>query len=210
MTGVNRLIIFTRFPEAGSSKTRLIAELGPNGAARLQRLMTERITDQASRLPRDLAVQVEIHHEGGTKREMTAWLGSQTFVRQVSGDIGRRMRAAFERAFLQKAPAAVLVGSDVPGIDKAILQRAFDELGDNPVVLGPSEDGGYYLVGLQARYAGSLFSLLFETMAWSTDTVLEETLRRLEAARSRAGLLPTLRDIDRPEDLDLARGLGLL
>lgn len=210
MTAANRLIIFSRYPEAGRSKTRLIPQLGALGAARLQRRLTERILGQAKLLATGYEVQTEIHYCDGSAEQMAAWLGPLFCRPQVAGDLGWKMRSAFKHAFHEGSVAVALVGSDIPGVNAAILQQAFQALNDVPVVLGPSQDGGYYLVGLSASSSARLLPLLFENMIWSMETVLAVTLRRLEGDGCRVTLLPTLRDVDRPEDLSLARELGLL
>lgn len=207
------LLIFTRYPRAGSSKTRLIGELGAEGAARLQRRLTERVVEAARRLAEQYPVHVQVHFCGGDEERLNGWLGSLVFRPQVAGDLGCKMGAAIRAAIEEMVTAAgsvVLVGSDIPQIDASLLRQAYRTLVDHEVVLGPSRDGGYYLVGLTAAAAPRVLPLLFDRMSWSTETVLSKTLGRLGANGCSVQLLPTLRDIDRPEDLALVRELGLL
>ncbi len=207
------LLIFTRYPRAGRSKTRLIDELGPDGAARLQRRLTERVVGEAKRLRAQYPVRVQVHYCGGDEEQMSGWLGPLVYRSQVDGDLGRKMGAAMGAAIEEMETAAgsvVLIGSDIPQIDAALLRQAFTTLADHEVVLGPSRDGGYYLVGLSAAAAPRVLPLLFDEIRWSTETVLAETLGRLGANGCSVQLLPTLRDIDRPEDLALVKEMGLL
>ncbi len=182
-----RLVLFTRFPEPGRAKTRLIPALGPQGAADLHRRLAERTlaTLRAAGLP------LEVRVTGAPPAAFRAWLGQGTrVVRQGEGDLGARMARA-----LRPAPA-ILVGSDLPLLQPGHIAAAAAALAGGEVALGPAEDGGYYLVGLPAAAP-----FLFTGMAWSTDGVLAETCRRLEARRVAYRLLATLPDLDRPEDL---------
>lgn len=206
----DRLLLFTRYPEAGRSKTRLIPALGADGAARLQRLLTERIALQASALAEKHGIKTVVHYCGGSRKKMTSWLGKLPYVPQTGGDLGMRMRAAFRHAFAAGAGKAVLIGSDIPGIDSKLLADAFAALQNSAVVIGPSHDGGYYLIGICADIADRLYPLLFAGIAWSTPAVFAATCERLAAATFVPAVLPVLRDIDTPEDLDFARAQGLI
>jgi rSAM/selenodomain-associated transferase 2/rSAM/selenodomain-associated transferase 1 len=190
-----RLIVFTRYPEPGLTKTRLIPVLGPEGAARLQAEMTGRVVLQARRLVPD--ADLEIRHDGGSSAAMGRWLGSDLIYRpQGEGDVGRRMVRALDEALDEGAPAVVLIGTDCPGVTPALLDRAFDALQDHDLVLGPAADGGYYLVGL-SRHAPALFT----DMTWGHDRVLVDTLARADRLGLRKTLVDTLIDVDRPDDL---------
>jgi hypothetical protein len=201
MTGSSQLLIFTRYPEAGRTKTRLIPALGAEGAACLHRRLTEKLIGEAGQLERQLNTSTVIHFTGGSKDMMTAWLGPLACVEQAGGDLGLRMRTAFCRAFAGGADRAVLVGTDIPDLDAEILARAFAGLQTGDAVIGPSRDGGYYLIGLTAGAAPRLFDPLFHEMVWSTGEVFASTVSRLEKCGCRVTILPTLADIDRPEDL---------
>ncbi len=151
-----------------------------------------------------------MYYCGGSKKKMASWLGTLTYVPQVQGDLGMRMRAAFSHVFAAGAGNAVLIGSDIPGIDTHLLADAFAALQNSAVVIGPSHDGGYYLIGLGADVADRLYPLLFEQIAWSTPEVFALTCERLMTAAIVPAVLPTLRDIDTPEDLHFARSQGLM
>lgn len=206
----DRLIVFTRYPKAGSTKTRLIPSLGAAGAAKLQQKLTEHVFLEARRLEENLQVAIEVHYCGGTRKKMSAWLGPCTLVRQAAGDIGARMAAAFSHTFAAGTQKAILVGSDIPDISTRLLQQAFRSLSTADVVLGPSHDGGYYLIGFTASEVHTLLPLLFEKMSWSTKTLFAVTMNRLKAAGYTVATLPRLTDIDRPDDLDHARARGFL
>ena len=197
-----RLILFTRYPEPGTTKTRLIPLLGPEGAAALQRRMTAHAMAAALPLTRTRGLELEICYEGGGARRMRDWLGDgAVYRRQGGGDIGRRMARAFRRALDQGCEAVVLVGSDIPGISAPLLASAFKRLRDDRVVMGPAADGGYYLIGLTRLGFKRAGGALFADMAWGASGVLAESCRRLEGLDLGVDLLEVLADVDRPEDL---------
>lgn len=199
-----RLIVFTRYPEPGTTKTRLIPRLGRRGAAALQRRMTARAMAAALHLTTGRDLELEVRYEGGSPRLMRDWLGpAAVYSRQGEGDIGRRMARAFREAFDRGREAVVLVGSDIPGITAALLASAFERLAAGTVVLGPADDGGYYLVGLTRPGFQKAAAALFDDMAWGTSTVLAESCRRLEGLGLAVDLLEALADVDRPEDLSV-------
>ena len=143
------LIVFTRYPEPGTAKTRLIPLLGADGAADLQRKMTEHTLLQVKRLSTQRALSVEIRYEGGNKNLMQTWLGQNFEYRpQSSGDLGQRMKRSFEDAFGAGATTAVIIGTDIPEITEGIIEKAFVVLQQKNMALGPAKDGGYYLIKL--------------------------------------------------------------
>ena len=192
MTVRPRLVMFTRFPEPGRAKTRLIPALGAAGAAALHRRLTERTLATL----RATAFDVEVWVTGAPLPAFAEWLGPTTLRTQGEGDLGARMARA-----LDPAPA-IIVGSDLPDLAPAHLAAAAEMLAQDQVAVGPAEDGGYWLLGLPAPAP-----FLFGAMDWGTDVVLAETLRRLVTHGRPHGLLPTLADLDRPEDLDRFPGL---
>ena len=204
MTAVmpQRLIVFTRFPEPGKTKTRLIPALGPEGAARLQRQMTEHILATAAKVSSRAGLTTEVRYEGGNTGLMQEWLGSQFSYRpQGPGDLGRRMVRAFEEAFSDSKKAAVIVGSDIPGISADIIQQAFEGLQKTDLVLGPARDGGYYLIGMKDTIPAATRACLFEGINWGTGEVLFQTLQTARESGLRFILLESLVDVDRPVDL---------
>jgi rSAM/selenodomain-associated transferase 1 len=196
-TAGERLIIFTRYPEPGRTKTRLIPALGATGAADLHRRMTEQAIAIARQLAALQAVALEVRYSGGDAALMQQWLGANLRLRaQSDGDLGARMREAFHEAFQQGCERVVIIGTDCPGITSGTLASAFAALRQSDLVLGPASDGGYYLIGLRR-----LIPPLFEGILWGTDSVLRHTLQIAEAADLRYSLLERLDDVDRPEDL---------
>ena len=199
-----RLIIFTRFPQPGKTKTRLIPILGKQGAADLQRQMTEHIISTVGVASKRAGLTVGVCYEGGNAGSMREWLGPQFIYRpQGSGNLGQRINKAFKEAFEAEIEAVVIVGSDIPEISADIIQRAFRALRNNDLVLGPAHDGGYYLIGVQRAAAFRANPLLFRRIKWGSDEVLAQTLDTAGALGLSFVLLEFLADIDRPEDLQV-------
>lgn len=191
----NLLIIFTRYPESGNTKTRLIPALGADGAADLQRQLTERAVMKAKKfINRQSDLALEIHFQGGDAAAMANWLGAHCFRQQTAGTIGQRMEQAFAHALSRGVTSVVIIGTDCPGLNTEILREAFAALQTSDLVLGPAVDGGYYLIGLKAPHP-----FLFADISWGTGSVLQQTLAKANLLT--VSLLTPLHDIDRPHDL---------
>ncbi len=191
------ILVFTRYPEPGRTKTRLIPALGPQGAADLHGCMALHTIARAEAFAARSGARLGVRTEGGDERSMAQWLGPEVeCVPQGEGDLGERMARAFDDSFAAGAKRAVIIGTDCPGLSGTHLAEAMDALDGADLVLGPAADGGYYLIGLR-RPAPELF----DGIAWGTGDVLERTT----AAAARLGLdvrlLDELSDVDRPEDL---------
>ncbi len=181
-----RIVVFTRYPTPGRAKTRLIPALGASGAADLHRRLTELTLDAV----RASDLKFEFHVTGASRIAFEAWLGDVHLVDQGEGDLGARLAAA------GPPYPTIFIGADAPDLTGALLRTAAAALGTHDAVIGPAEDGGYWLLGL-ARAQD-----LFTDMPWSTETICAETLRRLASVGIIPFLLPTLADCDLPEDLD--------
>jgi hypothetical protein len=184
-------------------KTRLARAIGDEAAAalyaRLARHIVERCTWPARYCT---AIWYDPPGAGGAVR---AWLGRlevAAFLPQRGRGLGARLRAGFDTYFRRGARRVVLVGSDCPAVDRGLVTEAFGALRRHEVVLGPSEDGGYYLIGLTGPAPR-----LFRGVAWSTGAVFHQTLQNARAAGLRVATLAPRRDIDTVED---ARVLGWL
>ena len=192
-----KLIVFTRYPEPGITKTRLIPVLGKAGAANLHRLMAQRTIARALSLQKSRRLSVEIHHTGGSQQQMQDWLGTDLiYQNQIDGDLGARMAAAFQNSFDSGVDKVAIIGTDCPDLKAEILAQAFDRLSDRDLVLGPAKDGGYYLIGLRRSIPE-----LFDGIKWGTSEVFASTRAIAQKLNLSIADLPTLADIDLPEDL---------
>jgi uncharacterized protein len=195
------VLLFTRYPEPGLSKTRLIPILGDQGAADLQRRMTEGIVERISHLAAGRPLSLEIHFDGGDHSLMSAWLGkSRLYKQQEDSDLGSRMACAIA-AHLRTKEAIVLTGSDCPEITSILLAEALEALRREDMVIGPACDGGYYLIGVNGGLDMDTVSSLFTDIPWGSKTVFADTMARAELHQLTCHILPELHDIDRPEDL---------
>ena len=189
------LIVFAKAPVAGFAKSRLAPVLGEVGAAALAERLLVHAVQQAAAAGFDtlqLCVTPDTSHK--LFRRLQAEHGAQLSA-QGDGDLGARMHRALERA-LRTHRRALLIGTDVPALDAALLQRADAALAEADAVFVPALDGGYALVGLQRAEAS-----LFEGVDWSTDRVMAQTRAHAAAAGLRVAELPPVADIDTPDDL---------
>lgn len=193
------LIIFTRYPEPGKTKTRLIPALGAVGAANLQRQMTEHTIFQVKKLQQATALSVEVRFVGGNSQLMQDWLGlGLVYQSQGGGDLGQRMVRSLLDAFQSDAEQVMIIGSDCPGLSSQILATAFEQLQVFDLVLGPAIDGGYYLIGLRQP-----IEELFLNIPWGTGQVCQKTVDIAQKLNLSLVYLPPLADVDRPEDLPI-------
>ncbi|BAU43917.1 TIGR04283 family arsenosugar biosynthesis glycosyltransferase [Leptolyngbya sp. O-77] len=205
----DHLILFSRYPQPGTTKTRLIPHLGETRAAQLQRQMTAQVLRQIRPLLYPTAenstrpISAEIWFSGGEAAQMTDWLGSSwALYPQPSGDLGDRLLSAVERAIATGAERVVVIGADCPSVDSAILQQAFTALQTHDLVLGPATDGGYYLIGLRQPVAD-----LFRGIDWGTERVFAQTIAIAQALHLSIATLDPLTDIDTAADLPVWEAL---
>ena len=193
------LIIFTRYPEPGKTKTRLIPALGTVGAANLQREMTEHTIFQVQELQKAIAISVEVRFAGGDSQLMQDWLGLDlVYQSQGEGDLGLRMTRSLFEAFESDTTKVIIIGTDCPGVNAQILETAFKKLYTFDLVLGPAIDGGYYLIGLRQPIPE-----LFVNIEWGTAQVFQKTVDIAQKLNLSYVNLSPLADVDRPEDLPI-------
>lgn len=190
----NTLIIFIRYPEAGLVKTRLARSIGVSKAALLYRLFVEALLKRTD----DKNFQRIIFYTPDNKKgEIIHWLGKDITVRPQKGDaLGERLSRAFELTFKNGAKRVVAIGTDSPLLDKKDIKSAFEVLKDKQCVLGPSLDGGYYLLGLSF-----LNKWIFKGISWGTKKVFGQTMNRLIKTNTSYGLLGASFDVDTYKDL---------
>jgi len=145
-------------------------------------------------------VVLSLHYSPGqTEDVIRAWLpGFSRYCRQSGDGLGVRMQRSFESEFSAGADEVLLVGSDVPQLSGRLLSQAFQRLQAGEAVLGPTEDGGYYLIGM--RREGYL-PQVFEGILWSSSSVLQDTMDRFSEHGQSCALIRRLRDVDTLEDL---------
>ena len=189
------VIVMAKAPLAGFAKTRLIPALGAQGAATLAECLLDRTLGHALAAQLgtvDLCCAPDTSHPALARH--ATWRGTALSC-QGEGDLGARMARAFDR-WLARADRVLVIGTDAPALDAAMLRRAAEALDDADAVFVPALDGGYALIGLRCA-APTLFS----GMAWSTASVMADTRERLAAAGLSHIELPPVADIDEPADL---------
>jgi rSAM/selenodomain-associated transferase 1 len=186
----NLLLIFTRNPELGKAKTRLAKTVGDKTALEIYKFLLERTRDVSSKVSSDKAVYYSVKI-----RNNDIWDASIFQKHQQKGeDLGIRMLNAFKNGFNAGYKKVMIIGSDLYDLSSKNIENAFKELDTNDVVIGPAEDGGYYLLGMN-----SLQENVFENKDWGTETVRKDTLSNL--IDKKVKLLEIKNDIDVYEDV---------
>jgi rSAM/selenodomain-associated transferase 1 len=187
----NCVLFFVKYPTPGKVKTRLAQEVGSDQAVELYKCFVEDVVTLLDRL--NIHFKFYFYPADARKRFMS-WLGQKyDYVPQVGTDLGKRMQSAFSHAFEEGFRRAVIIGSDIPDLPEDFLRQAFWEMDTHDVVLGPANDGGYYLVGFTRK---GFLPEAFENVAWSSDSVFEQTVSILKQNRRRVCLLPQWYDVD--------------
>jgi rSAM/selenodomain-associated transferase 1 len=191
----NQLVLFVKAPRIGAVKTRLAKGIGKVNAWRFYRSQSSRLLLTVGRDPRwrtALAVTPDDY-----VNTMGFWPGDVTRLSQGQGDLGQRMARVFEA--LPPGPA-VIVGSDIPGVQRHHIAAAFRSLRRHDAVFGPAADGGYWLVGLSRRRP---VWHLFNNVRWSSRYALADTVANLDGRR--VAMLEQLSDVDTPADYEAWR-----
>lgn len=197
-----RLIVMTRIPEVGRVKTRLIPVLGPEGAAALHAALLRKTLHMVDLHAAQFAVDLEVRFTGGTSASLDSFhLERMAIWREQQGsDLGDRMHVAIEAAMKEGATAVVVIGTDCPDLSADVLTLAWNWLDRHDVVLGPADDGGYYLIGMKLADPK-----LFDGVDWGTESVLRQTQDRCRKLGKSFAHLPMLSDVDEAENLIVCR-----
>ena len=190
------LIVFAREPLPGKVKTRLAVSLGDRAAAELYETMLQDVLKTARQLSDVETVVFWDCGEGALPFLAERYRCSSR--RQIPGDLGQRMRGAFEEMFNDGFGLCCIIGSDAPDVPLSYILQAYRvlEATQADVILGPSRDGGYYLLGLRR-----VWEQLFVNISWSTAEVLEQSVTAAQGAGLKTAMLPEWQDIDTLEDL---------
>jgi rSAM/selenodomain-associated transferase 1 len=189
--------LMLKSPTPGTVKTRLGREMGMDEACLIYRKLAEHQIDQIPSW-----CSLEIHYSPANERgPMNTWLGDGVkYVAQAEGNLGERLQGAAEAVFRAGAKAVLFLGADCPDVTAEVIEHTATQLENLDVVLGPAEDGGYYLIAMKKSYPQ-----LFDQINWSTDQVLAQTMERIAELGLRSMLLPPLADVDDLASLTKAR-----
>ena len=186
------LIIFVKNPQLGRAKTRLAATIGDEAALEAYKRLLTKTRDVTLELPFDKVVyydqfvdDTDLWHRKDYHKSV-----------QIEGQLGEKMQDAFESAFKEGYQRICIIGSDCYDLTTEILAQAFEALEQHDAVMGPSKDGGYYLIGLsKANFS------IFENKSWSTESVASDTIKDFEREGLSYAQLPILNDVDTEADL---------
>ena len=194
------VIVFAKNPVPNQVKTRLVPTLSPEQAATLY---TAFLTDWYDALVKLPDVDLIIAYTPAEARsDLQVLIGNDAiYIPQIGADLGERLAAATQWATEQGYTKILLVGSDSPTLPISYISKAFTLLDSRNIVIGPSTDGGYYLIGFSARNIAMTVPLVFEEIAWSTADVFQQTVASIHSLKATFGLLPPWYDIDTAEDL---------
>jgi rSAM/selenodomain-associated transferase 1 len=198
------ILILCKNPILGSVKTRLASSVGAQKALEIYRFLLQHTAQIVAAVPSDK----RIYYSEEVLDDDVFQGPSYHKGLQTQGDLGQRMRTAFEEAFAEGYERVLVIGSDCYDLSSALLNQALSALNNHDVVLGPAQDGGYYLLGLRqlSDAPESLLDSVFEEQPWSQDNLLQSTLNALSASEDNSYtylLLPELSDVDYLEDLPL-------
>ncbi|MEO8215798.1 MAG: TIGR04282 family arsenosugar biosynthesis glycosyltransferase [Acidobacteriota bacterium] len=196
----NRLLVFARVPERGLVKTRLADVLGAEKTLTIYEAMVADLLQSVG--TSDESLKIEILWTGSEAvrgRTLRQYFAEYSLAQQTGETLGVRLAMAFaERIFFHRTEKVLAIGTDDPGLPRDLINTALNILESCEWVLGPAHDGGYYLIGCRA----SAFDPdVFENIPWGTETVFDETVRRIRGIGATLAVLPRRTDIDRLEDL---------
>ena len=192
----NCLILFVKSPEKGHVKSRLSQLIGENVTRNLYKSF---VTDILESIQCNLQYSIRIaFHPQNAKSNVVRWLGKQySYLPQRGDGLGERMEHTFKQIFSGGVEKALIIGSDIPDLPRSFILKAFESLGTYDAVIGPSFDGGYYLIGFRND---TFFPEVFHRIEWGTDTVFSQTLDRFKKNQT-VRIMPLWWDIDLPEDI---------
>lgn len=201
--GLPTLVVMTRWPASGRCKRRLARTLGSNGAARIQSHLISHTVAVAASLAQAGVLEARIAVSGAGPRACRRWLVSQpglSINAQSRGSLGTRLCHEVLRARSRRPGSPVLlIGTDLPDLHQQDLLLAIEALSRSPLVLGPSRDGGYWLLGLAAEEQDPHWA--FHSIPWGTDAVCRLTVERAQHRGITPELLSWRNDIDTIGDL---------
>ena len=193
------LIIFAKSPTPGKVKTRLTPFITPTEAAELYKAFIADIIFNAHKLKCErITIAFTPSNAEATFHGICGH--SVNYLPQKGGNLGERMKNAFKHSFHQGSTRTVIIGTDSPTLPLSYIQNAFDVLKEVPVTIGPTFDGGYYLIGLSEQS-----DAIFEGIDWSTSKVFGQTLTRIQTINKQLYVLPPWYDVDTPDNLEFLR-----
>jgi rSAM/selenodomain-associated transferase 1 len=198
---IERLLIFAKRPSAGRVKTRLSPPIPPDEAATLYEAMLRDTVGLAAR--QRSTAELWYADEPGALEYFTREFPHITLHAQIGDQLGERLSNAFDASFRDGAQRVVIIGSDSPTLPENVLGAPFDDLQESDVAIGPTADGGFYLIGLRAG-VWPRARALFDGVVWSSSDALKQTIANAEARGLDLRAMPGWYDVDTLTDLQQA------
>jgi uncharacterized protein len=190
------ILVFVKYPDKGKVKLRLSKDLDEDIVLELYRCFVKDTLETIKKI--DVPWYI-CFHPPEKERKFQSWLGTDLrFLAQSGDDLGERMKNSFTEVFTKGFQKAVLLGSDSPDLPEEYITQAFTILETKDVILGPTVDGGYYLIGFRPT---TFTPRVFDEIHWSSPLVFKESLMKIKQAGRSVGLLPIWSDIDTISDL---------
>jgi rSAM/selenodomain-associated transferase 1 len=192
----NGILLFVKYPEIGKVKSRLSASISKKKVAKIYSFFVEDILERLKETPYETII---CYHPEESINKFKKWLGPDySYMPQKGNNLGERLKKGFEKGFQQGFTKLIALGSDSPDLYISIIDEAFENLDEFDTIIGPCEDGGYYLIGFSKQ---SFFPEVFDKIPWSSENVFERSIKALSKANQKVFILPLWNDIDTIDDL---------
>jgi rSAM/selenodomain-associated transferase 1 len=190
------VLFFVKYPKQGLVKSRLSYKIEEKLVLNLYRNFVEDLLVMLNKT--DYSVII-CYHPKDTIKDFKKWLGEKyQYIPQIGGNLGERLKNSFIKGFGLGYKKLTVIGSDSPDLPKKIIDESFLNLKNNDSVIGPCEDGGYYLIGFNDN---SFLPKIFDNIPWSTNVVYNKTISILDKTKQNVHILPTWYDVDTVDDL---------
>lgn len=192
------IIVFVKYPEKGKVKTRLASSTSETFATEFYNKIVKYIAGVLEKINSSTDIFI-FYSPIDDVNKIISWIGNDyLFFEQEGNDLGEKMSNAFKLVFSKEYRYATIIGSDIPDINSSKILAAFEALEKNDVVISPSIDGGYSMLGMNNYYPE-----LFNNITWSTNSVFEKTEQKVKESKLKLNILPILNDIDTEDELKL-------
>ncbi len=190
------IIIFVKLPYKGNVKNRLASAIGDDAAVSLYKAFVYDLLENIKITDCDIRI---FYYPSESINKIERWLGKNfNYKPQIGNDLGERMKNAFIESFSEGFEKVIIIGSDMPDLPLSIIEEAFTSLNQNNAVIGPSFDGGYYLIGFRKNF---FIPEIFQNIQWGSEGVFQKSIEMLQNKGISRHFLPKRRDIDTLEDL---------
>ena len=192
----NCILLFVKYPKEGQVKNRLIGEFNAEFVTELYKSFVIDIVSKIEKLKVDFII---CFYPTDSKNQFIQWLDEKhKYIPQRGGDLGDRMNYCFTASFHEGYEKCVLIGSDLPDLPIKFIEESFTLLQKKDAVLGPTYDGGYYLIGFKKD---TFLSEVFNGITWGSESVFNDTMNIFKKNKKNVGVLHNWHDIDTPNDL---------